>query len=133
MEMKINIGDPKAKRTLTHTLPADDAKSLFGRKIGDKIKGEILGKAGYEFEITGGSDNAGFPMRKDIAGQKHVKAVLSGRPGLRGAPKGYRKAKLVTGNAVSPLTHQLNLKIEAYGPKTLDELGLVKPKAEKKE
>lgn len=131
--MKLTVNDVKAGRSVSIELEKGRESVFIGKKVGDKIDGGLVGLAGYSLAIAGGSDNAGFPMRKDIAGQKHVKAVLSGRPGLRGAAKGYRKAKLVTGNAVSPLTHQLNLKIETYGPKSLDELGLVKPKAEKKE
>ncbi|HIH23675.1 TPA: 30S ribosomal protein S6e [Candidatus Woesearchaeota archaeon] len=121
MEMKINIGDPKAKRTLTHTLPADDAKSLFGRKIGDKIKGEILGKAGYEFEITGGSDNAGFPMRKDATGTGRRKILVTRSIGQQQTKKGVRIRKTVAGNTVSDFTSQINVKVTKHGAQPLFE------------
>jgi len=127
--MKLVIGDSKGGRSFSVEVPKERESQLVGLKVGQALDGAMAGLAGYGLIVTGGSDNAGFPMRKDIAGGKHVKAVLSGRPGLRNAPKGYRKAKLVTGNTVSALTHQLNLRIEKYGEKSLDELGVIKPKA----
>jgi small subunit ribosomal protein S6e len=121
MEMKINIGDPKAKRTLTHTLAAEDAKALFGRKLGDKVKGDILGKAGYEFEITGGSDNAGFPMRRDATGTGRRKILVTRSIGQQRTKKGVRIRKTVAGNTVSEFTSQLNVKVTKHGGQPLFE------------
>jgi small subunit ribosomal protein S6e len=121
MEMKINIGDPKSKRTLTQVLPADDAKSLFGKRIGDKIKGEILGKPGYEFQMTGGSDNAGFPMRQDVVGVGRRKLLVTRSIGQRSTKKGVRIRKTVAGNTVSDFTSQINVKVVKHGAQPLFE------------
>ena len=129
--MKMVIGDVKAGRSFSAELPKEKESQLIGKKVGEKLDGGLVGLAGYTLVITGGSDNAGFPMRKDVAGSRHVKAVLSGKPGLRNAAKGFRKAKLVTGNTIAPLTHQINCRIETYGAQSLEELGKVKPKENK--
>ena len=129
--MKMVIGDVKGGRSFSAELAKEKESQLIGKKVGEKLDGGLVGLAGYTLVITGGSDNAGFPMRKDVAGSRHVKAVLSGRPGLRGAAKGYRKAKLVTGNTIAPLTHQINCRIETYGAQSLEELGKVKAKETK--
>ncbi len=119
MEMKLNIGDPKEKKTLTHVVAAEDAKGLFGKKIGDKFKGEFVGKPGYEFQITGGSDNAGFPMRHDVVGSARRKLLITKSLGNKKTPKGVRIRKTVAGNTVSDITSQLNVKVVKHGAEPL--------------
>ena len=65
MAFKLNISD-KGKTYHLET----DSEEFIGKKIGDKISGnEISGDlAGYELEIKGTSDKAGFPGNKDIEG-----------------------------------------------------------------
>jgi len=143
MEFKINIGDPKSKKTYKKALTDDDAKRLIGKKIGDKIKGESLDLTGYELLITGGSDNAGFPMRKSVnsSGRKKIftaKAVgfrdihkkKKGDKKLRVKHDGLKVRKTVVGNTISEQTAQINLKVTKQGKKTLNEL--LAPKEEKK-
>jgi small subunit ribosomal protein S6e len=115
MEMKINIGDPKSKRTITMTLSAENAKGLYGKKVGDKLRGEMIEKPGYEFEITGGSDNAGFPMRRDVTGTGRRKLLVTYSLGQRQTKKGVRVRKTVAGNTVSEFTSQLNVKVLKAG------------------
>ena len=55
---------------------------LDGMKIGDKVNGDLVEMPGYELVITGGSDNAGFPMRKDIQGSGRKRPLLSGGVGV---------------------------------------------------
>ncbi len=119
MELKLNIGDPKEKKTLTHVVPAEDAKALFGKKLGDKFKGELVGKVGYEFQITGGSDNAGFPMRNDVVGNARRKLLITKSLGNKQSPKGVRIRKTVAGNTVYDLTSQLNVKVVKHGQEPL--------------
>lgn len=121
MEIKVNVGDPKSKRTITLTMSADNAKSVFGKRIGDKIRGELVEKSGYEFEITGGSDNAGFPMRKDVTGVGRHKILITRTTGNRLTPKGVRIRKTVAGNTVSEFTSQLNVKVIKHGAAPLVE------------
>ena len=63
-EFKLSIGDPKAGKTYQLVVSEDNAKFFIGKKIGDKIKGESIDKAGYELEITGGADYCGFASQK---------------------------------------------------------------------
>ena len=119
MEMKLNIGDPKERKTLTHTVPAEDAKALFGKRLGESFKGELVGKPGYEFQITGGSDNAGFPMRRDVVGSARRKLLVTKSIGNKQTPKGTRIRKTVAGNTVSDITSQLNVKVVKHGQEPL--------------
>ena len=132
MEVKVNVGDPKTKRTVTLTMSADNAKSLFGKKIGDKIRGELVEKSGYEFEITGGSDNAGFPMRRDVTGTGRRRILVTNSTGQRQTKKGMRIRKTVAGNIVSEFTSQLNVKVLKHGAQPLVEAKKEEKKEEEK-
>ena len=102
----------------------------MGLKIGDNVKGEVLNLAGYEFQITGGSDFAGFPMRSDVPGILRKKVYAVSGIGLKKKEKGLKQRKTVAGNIIYDKTAQVNLKVvkEGKGP-----LGEDKPKEEKAE
>lgn len=119
MEIKVNVGDPGTKRTYTFTISAEDARGAFGKRIGDTIKGELIGKAGYELQITGGSDSAGFPMRNDVQGSGRRKILVTRSTGNQRTPKGVRIRKTVAGNAVYEGTSQLNVKVVKAGKEPL--------------
>ena len=53
-----------------------------------------------DLEITGGSDNDGFPMRKDVEGSARKKIILTGAPGFHPKTDGLRKRKSVRGWSV---------------------------------
>jgi small subunit ribosomal protein S6e len=90
------MADPKERKTLQKEV--EDSKFLQGLTIGDKFRGEHFELAGYEFEITGGSDDAGFPMRKDISTARARILAVSGT-GLREKKAGRRERKTVAGNS----------------------------------
>jgi len=115
---KLVISDPKTGKS--YQREAKDNKDLLGLKIGDNVKGELIDLTGYEFELTGGSDDTGFPMRKDVAGtaRKHV-LIVKGF-GLRKARKGSRFRRTVAGNTVGHQTAQINLKITKQGTAKLE-------------
>jgi small subunit ribosomal protein S6e len=119
MEIKVNIGDPKAGKTYQRTIPEDDAKVYFGKKLGDTLKGELLGLPGYEFTIAGGSDYCGFPMRKDVEGTLRKRILLVSGIGLRKNREGRRVRKAVAGNTIYARTAQLNLKVTKHGSQPL--------------
>ncbi len=119
VEFKLVISDPKTGRSVQRIAKDDTAKRFLGTKIGEIIKGETIDLAGYEFQITGGSDDCGFPMRKDIEGPGRVR-ILSGKTtGLYIKEKGGRRRKTVVGNTVSSKTSQINLKITKYGKESI--------------
>lgn len=103
---------------------------LVGRKLGDKISGDLIGLKGYGLEITGGSDSAGFPMRKDIPGIGRKKPLLTKGPGVHIDVKGERIRKSIRGNIISNDTAQINLKVLKKGSEDLEKLF---KKEEKKE
>lgn len=132
-DMKIVFGLKDGTSVQTE-FSSEDAKALQGKRIGDKVKGETLGLTGYEFEITGGSDSAGFPMRHDVEGTG-LKQILttSGigvsnkkphrdkhKKGLR-TMAGMRTRKTVAGNTVGDRIVQLNLKVLKEGKQPLGE------------
>lgn len=137
VEFKLAIGDSKTKRTFKAELKSPDADQLIGKKIGDKFRGELIGLTGFEFEITGGSDNAGFPMRTDIEGVGRKKILHDGKlPGFNPDKKfqGQRKRKTVRANTIATDTVQINCKITKWGEADLlKHFGVVKEEKPKEE
>lgn len=131
MEFKVVIGDPKTGKSYQKSVPEKD---LTGKKIGEKIEGKILGLDNYELEITGGSDDCGFPMRKDIDGILRKKILAVEGIGIKTNDKKGRKIrKTVRGNTISTKTVQINMKVLKQGIKPLEELlGKKEEKSEEK-
>ncbi|MCW1298470.1 MAG: 30S ribosomal protein S6e [Candidatus Parvarchaeota archaeon] len=120
--MKIVISDPKSGKSFQRELSKEEEEKLYGKKIGEIVKGEVLNLPGYELQITGGSDKSGFPMRSDVHGSRKVKVLLSSPPGFKPRKKGERRRKSVRGNVVSAEIVQLNTKVVKEGEKKLDEI-----------
>jgi len=130
VSFKVVIGTKEGK-CLQKDVAEPDANAFLGKKIGDKILGESLGFAGYEFEITGGSDYAGFPMRQDISGVGRKRILAVEGIGLKKIAKGIRVRKTVCGNTIHPKIIQINLKVTKPGSAPLP-MPAPKPKEEKK-
>jgi small subunit ribosomal protein S6e len=129
--MKAVISDPKTGKSYQAELDKSKDSVFVGKKIGDKIDGGEIGAAGYSFEVRGGSDSSGFPMRRDVSGARKLAVILSGGSGYRPKMNGVRKKKTVRGNTISADTVQVNLKALDYGSAKLEEL--FPPKAKKDE
>jgi len=133
--MKVVLNDVKTGKAYQKEF---DSSLFSGRKIGDKIEGNTLGFADYEFEITGGSDNAGFPHRKDV-GSVRKKGLFSKGVGMKKKlRKGCKIRKTVAGNTFNDDTSQVSLKVLKYGKGPLgeekkEEGAEVKPEAPKEE
>ena len=131
MVFKIVISDPKTRRAYQKEVEKQ-ASGLIGKKIGDTFSGNVLGLSGYEFQITGGSDKEGFPMRRDVEGTARKKILLSSGSGFHPKRKGQRKRKSIRGNTVSTAISQINVKVVKYGDKPLEKIfGVKEEKAEK--
>jgi small subunit ribosomal protein S6e len=128
MEFKINIGDPKTGKTVQKVAADKAAEAFLKKKIGDKVSGDAIGFPGYEFEITGGSDYCGFPMRKDVRGSARKKILVVSGVGIRKNVKGRKIRKTVAGCTIYSKTAQINLKVLKAGEAPLVE---EKPKEEK--
>ena len=116
---KLNIsgGNTGLGKGLSKLIEIDEKKFRFeGMKIGDIIKGGLIGFTNYEFEITGGSDRSGFAMRKDVHGPVKKKILLSKRGiGYKPLRKGEKRRRTVRGNEVSHDMTLINLKVVKYG------------------
>ncbi len=116
---KLNIsgGNNGPGKGLSKLIEIDEKKFRFeGMKIGEIIKGGVIGFPNYEFEITGGSDSSGFPMRKGVHGPVKKKILVSKRGiGYKPQRKGQKKRKTVRGNEVTHDMTLINLKIVKYG------------------
>ena len=108
----------------SHQVEVDAAQSkkLNGLTIGDEIDASLVGLDGYKLKITGGSDKNGFPMKKDIDGQRRMKSLLSSGIGFKPKRDGERRRKTVRGNTISDETVQINTIVIEKGEKDINEL-----------
>ncbi len=120
VNFKIILG-LKDGKTVQKVVSDQEAKSLVGLKIGDKVDGSKIGLAGYELEITGGSDNCGFPMRKDVSGSSRKKILITKGVGNRESKRGIRKRRTVCGNTIHTKISQINLRVLKEGKAKLEE------------
>lgn len=117
-KFKLLIGD-KGK-TYTKEVSDEQAASLIGLKVGAVFNGDLIGLGGYEFQITGGSDSGGFPMRKGLHGSISRRVIMSPGIGFRSTVRGIKKKKRVMGDTISENLAQINTKMVKEGPTPLD-------------
>ncbi len=133
MVFKINISEKTGK---TYHLEMEN-EELIGKELHEKISGKELTPdfEGYEFEITGASDSAGFTALENVEGTGLKKVLLSYGKGMKKRPrregkkklsnpkpKGLRMRKTVRGKVISPSIVQINLKTLKQGNKQLSEI-----------
>jgi small subunit ribosomal protein S6e len=120
---KLNIsgGNEGPGKGLSKIIEIDDKRFRFeGMGIGDIIKGGLVGFPNYEFEIRGGSDASGFPMRKDVHGPVKKRILVSKRgSGYKPKRKGQKKRRTVRGNEITHDMTLINLKVVKYGESEL--------------
>ncbi len=120
VEFKLVLGTKDGK-SHQRELKSPEADFLLKRRIGETVKGDDLGFAGYEFLITGGSDKCGFPMRKGIL-QPRKKILLTGRTvgfsgknRLKRKQEGLIRKRTVCGELITKIIHQVNMKVLKEG------------------
>ena len=133
MTFKINIGEKSGKTYKIET----EVPGLIDKEIGEKIDGKEIGAnfEGYEFQITGASDNAGFPALENVPGAilkgillkygkgMHKKPRREGKKAPKDKkPRGLRLRKTVRGKVISEAIVQINLKVLKEGKKPLSEV-----------
>jgi len=118
---KLNIGDPKTSKCYKTEVKDAQAAPFMGLNIGEKIDGNKIGLEGYEFEITGGTDYCGFPMRRGILGIRKRITMYKGT-GFRGGLKGMKKRKTVCGHKINENITAINLKVLKEGTKKLSDM-----------
>lgn len=117
VEFKLVLSDPESGKSVQKEVKDNDARSFLNLKLKDKVNGELVGYTGYEFEITGGSDNCGVPMRSDVSGATRKKILAVDGVGVKKKDPGIRQRKLVRGNTINEKTAQVNLKVTKKGSK----------------
>ncbi|MBI5391792.1 30S ribosomal protein S6e [Candidatus Woesearchaeota archaeon] len=130
-ECKVVINDTKSGKSYQKVLPDNPYINL---KVGDKVNGDELGLTGYELEIRGASDNAGFPIRKDLPGVGRKQITLTKGPGLRltKAEDGVRIKKTVVSNLINNQIVQVNVAVIKHGSQSVEDALGIKPKEEVK-
>lgn len=132
-EFKLVISTKEGK-TIQKEVKDAQADTFMDLKIGDKVNGDNAGFEGYEFQITGGSDYCGFPMRKGLLGTRR-KALLVGKGvGCLGKERklrkktkprkrdGFRRKKTVCPELIHDKISQINLKVLKVGKNSLFEV-----------
>ena len=116
-KLNISSGTEGPGKGLSKLIEIDEKKFRFeGMKIGEIIKGGLIGFANYEFEITGGSDSSGFPMRKDVHGPVKKRILVSKRGiGYKPQRKGEKRKRTVRGNEITHNMTLINMKVVKYG------------------
>ncbi|MFQ6107750.1 MAG: 30S ribosomal protein S6e [Thermoplasmata archaeon] len=121
VEFKAIIADPKTGKCYSTTIGGHQANSLIGKRIGEEIDGIFVDLPGYKLRITGGSDNTGTPMRRDIPGARKKRVLVTKGVGFKPRDKGVRRRKTLRGNAISPEISQLNLRVTQRGPRPIED------------
>ncbi|MFD1599084.1 30S ribosomal protein S6e [Halobellus rarus] len=106
-EFKVVVSD-ETGHTEQFEVDGQDANRFIGRELGDEVDGGAVGLDGHTLELTGGSDEAGRPMRKDVAGSNLKELLLEGGVGYKPSRDGERKRVTVRGRQLSDETAQVN-------------------------
>lgn len=133
MAFKVNISGKDGK---TYHLDVE-GDNLNGKELKQKVQGNEVSPdlEGYEFEISGASDKAGFPALEEVEGMNLRKILFSYGKGFKkrpkregkkkrpkNRPKGLRLRKSVRGKVISDAISQINLKVLTEGKKKLPEV-----------
>lgn len=134
VEFMAVVADPRTGKCYQNTISGHHANSLVGKKIGDEFDGIFVNLPGYKLVVTGGTDHAGFAMRKDIEGSRLKRILTAESVGYRSKSrhknrhkkmiheKGLRKRIVVRGNTISPEITQINMRISSHGSKAIEDL-----------
>ncbi|CEG11344.1 putative 30S ribosomal protein S6e [groundwater metagenome] len=119
---KLVMNDGENKKTYQVALDEKKSENFLNFGIGDKVDCSVIGIPGYEVQITGGSDIAGFPMKKGIHQERAAVMVGEGRD---------RKRRTYAGERTHKNTSQINAKIIKKGDVPIEEiLEKISPKKE---
>jgi small subunit ribosomal protein S6e len=113
-EFKVVVSD-ETGRTEQFEVDGQDANRFLGRDLGDEVDGSAVDLDGETLELTGGSDNAGRPMRADVSGGDLKELLLEGGVGYEPSRDGERKRVTVRGRTITEETAQVNAAIVGGG------------------
>jgi small subunit ribosomal protein S6e len=121
-EFTVAVADPATGKTHQVEVSGQNANRFIGRDIGEEVDGSAVGLSGYTLTITGGSDDAGRPMRGDISGDSLEEVLLDGGTGYEPSRDGERSRVTVRGREVGDATRQINTRIAKQGGGEVEEL-----------
>ncbi|MDR5656581.1 30S ribosomal protein S6e [Halodesulfurarchaeum sp. HSR-GB] len=127
------VSDPETGRSFTREVEGQDANRFMGREIGDTVDGTAVGLDGFSVEITGGSDDAGRPMRGDVKGSNLSEILMEGGVGFNPDRDGERRRVTVRGREVSEAVAQLNVQVTEGEGSVAVALGEEEPEDEEAE
>lgn len=107
-QFKIIVSDPKTGKSEVLEAKDSTAQLFVGRKLGEVVDLNVVGQ-NYKVKITGGSDKAGFPMRRDVLGSGKRYVLMTEGTGFRHSVEGEKRRKLVRGGTVTDEIYQLNV------------------------
>ncbi len=119
---QVVVADPETGTTYQREVDEQDANRFLGKSLGETVDGGAVGLDGFELELTGGSDDAGRPMRADVSGPDLREVLLTGGTGYEPSRQGERRRVTVRGSEVSDAVAQINAKISEHGDGDVDEL-----------
>jgi small subunit ribosomal protein S6e len=110
-DFKVVVSDPESGRTTQVEVDGQDANRFLGRELGEEVDGAAVGLDGAALELTGGSDDAGRPLRADVSGPDLTEVLLEGGVGFQPTRDGERKRVTVRGRELSDAVAQINAKV----------------------
>jgi len=122
VEFQVIVGDPETGQTHSVEVDGQHANVFVRKRIGEEVDGMFVGLPGYTIEITGGSDQDGFPMRPEIPQATRKSILVSESTGFNPTDDGVRRKRTFRGNEISPEITQVNAKIVDRGPEDVDSL-----------
>ncbi len=106
-EFQVVVSDGTG-HTQQFEVDGQDANRFLNLDLGDEVDGTAVGLDGVSLELTGGSDEAGRPMRADVGGAELKELLLEGGVGYNPSRDGERKRITVRGRRISEATAQIN-------------------------
>jgi len=109
-EFQVVVSD-ETGHTEQFEVDGQDANRFLNRDLGSEVDGSAVGHDGVTLELTGGSDEAGRPMRDDVSGSELKELLLEGGVGYHPSRDGERKRVTVRGRRISEATAQINARM----------------------
>jgi small subunit ribosomal protein S6e len=119
---KVVVSDPESGETFQRDADDQDANRFLGRSLGEEVDGGAVGLDGYTLELTGGSDDAGRPLRADVDGPNLQEILSDGGTGFNPSREGERKRVTVRGSEISEAVAQINATIVGRGEASVEDL-----------
>jgi small subunit ribosomal protein S6e len=107
-QFKVVVSDPKTGKSEVMEAKDSTAQLFVGKKVGEVVDLNVVGQ-NMKVKITGGSDKAGFPMRRDVLGSGKRYVLMTEGTGFRHSVEGEKRRKLVRGGTVTEEIYQLNV------------------------